>query len=108
MAGSNMSFVPLGSTLCICTCTYVNRDYYYFLALRRLSVMNVVAAQEHEMWVTLGFLRGVSSPEGSGRAFCSPQWIELMMDIIRKASPLSPHSAQTKTLVQQVSSSVVY
>lgn len=65
--------------------------------------MNVVAAQEHEMWVTLGFLRGVTSPEGSGQAFCTPQWIELMMEIIKRASPLNPHSSQTKTLVQQVS-----
>ena len=71
-------------------------------ALRNLSVMNVVASQEKEMWATLGFLRGVSSPKGSGVAFSSPQWIELLMDVIRKASPLNSHHPQAKSLIQQV------
>ena len=55
------------------------------------------------MWATLGFLRGMSSVKGSGRAFCSSQWVELMMDVIRKASPLNSHGTQAKNLVQQVS-----
>jgi len=54
------------------------------------------------MWATLGLIRGVFSLKGSGRAFCEPQWVELMMHVIRKASPLNQYSSPTKSLVQQV------
>lgn len=64
--------------------------------------MNVVASQEQELWATLGLLRGVFSLKGSGQAFCKPQWIQLMMRVIKKASPLNPYSSQTKSLIQQV------
>ena len=65
--------------------------------------MNVVAAQEQEMWATLGLLRGVFSQRGSGEAFCKPHWIELMMGVVKKASPLSPYGVQSKSIVHQVS-----
>ena len=54
------------------------------------------------MWATLGLLRGVFSSRGSGHAFCTQQWINLMMGIIKKSSALTPYSSQTKSLVQQV------
>ncbi len=71
-------------------------------AIRKKSVMNIVAAQEREMWATLGLLRGVFSSRGSGHAFCTPQWIKLMVGIIKKSSVLNSYSSQTKALVQQV------
>ena len=64
--------------------------------------MNVVASQEQEMWATLGLLRGVFSRQGAGEAFCKPHWIELLMGVIKRASPLSPYGLQPKSLVQQV------
>ena len=64
--------------------------------------MNIVAAQEREMWATLGLLRGVFSSQSSGHAFCTPQWINLMVGIIKKSSALNPFNSQTKALVQQV------
>jgi hypothetical protein len=67
--------------------------------------MNVVAAQEREMWATLGLLRGVFSVKGSGQAYCSPEWIDLMMGVIKKAPFLGAHTAQTRSLVQQVGAS---
>lgn len=69
--------------------------------------MNVVAAQEQEMWATLGLLRGVFSRQGSGEAFCKSYWIDLLMGVTKKASPLNPYSLQTKSLVQQVNKNVL-
>lgn len=72
-------------------------------------MMNMVASQEQEMWVTLGFMRGVFSLNGSGGTFCSPQWIELMMEVIRKASPVHQSSTSTtKSLIQQASINMYY
>ena len=65
-------------------------------------MMNVVAAQEQEMWATLGLMRGVLSQRGSGQAFCKPHWVNLLMGIIKRASPLNPYSVQSKSPVQQV------
>ena len=62
--------------------------------------MNVVAAQESEMWATLGLLRGVFSLKGSGQAYCSPEWINLMMGVVKKAPFIG--ATQTRSLVQQV------
>ena len=63
-----------------------------------------MAAQQHETWATLGFLRGVSTTKRSGRTFCTPQWIDLMMDVIKGASPLArSKGSRSKALVQQVS-----
>ena len=75
-----------------------------FLEERNHSDINSVAAQQHETWATLGFLRGVSTTKRSGRAFCTPQWIELMMEVIKGASPLArSKGSRSKALVQQVS-----
>jgi len=63
--------------------------------------MNVVSAQEYEMWATLGLLRGVASPDGSGRAFCNHKWVELLMSAAKKAAPLFSHQ-HSKCLVQEV------
>lgn len=63
--------------------------------------MNMVSAQECEMWATLGFLRGVATPEGSGRAFCSKKWVELLMNATKKSSPLSTHS-HSKCMIHEV------
>lgn len=71
---------------------------------RNHSDINSIAAQQHETWATLGFLRGVSTTKRSGRAFCTRQWIELMMEIIKEASPLArSKGSHSKALVQQVS-----
>ena len=73
--------------------------------MRCRSDINSVAAQQHETWATLGFLRGVSTTKRSGRAFCTQQWIELMMEVIKGASPLAKSKgSRSKSLVQQVSS----
>ena len=72
------------------------------LDLRSKSVINMVAAQQHETWATLGFLRGISGQKMFGRAFCSTQWIDLMMGVITKASPLTIPRPTTRPLVQQV------
>ena len=54
------------------------------------------------MWATLGLLRGVFSLKGSGQAYCRPEWINLMMGVVKKAPFLGPYTVQTKSLVQQV------
>lgn len=61
-----------------------------------------MAALQHETWATLGFLRGVCTPQVSGQALCSPQWIDLMMGIIECASPLSHQRHPLHSLIQQV------
>ena len=62
-----------------------------------------MAAQQHEAWATLGFLRGVSSLTLSGQAFCTPEWVKLMMEIITGASPFHKRRPQARSLLQQVS-----
>ena len=69
---------------------------------RNQSLSCAVAATQHETWATFGFLRGMATPTLSGRALCSPQWIELMMYIIESASPLSSQRPPPHTLAQQV------
>lgn len=73
------------------------------LELRSESKMNQIAAQQHEAWATLGFLRGVSSLKLSGQAFCTPEWVKLMMEVITGASPLNKRRPRAKSLLQQVS-----
>ena len=75
-----------------------------FPDIRNQSDINSIAAQQHETWATLGFLRGVSTTKQSGRAFCTRRWIELMMEVIKEASPLArSKGSHSKALVQQVS-----
>lgn len=90
--------------------THVNFDFIVILlslvirihaGVRGKVTMNIVSAQEFEMWATLGLLRGVASPEGAGRAFCNRKWVELLMGLARKASPLSSHT-HGRCLVQEV------
>ncbi len=64
--------------------------------------MNQVAAVQHEAWATLGFLRGVSSLPLSGQAFCTPQWVQLMMEVITGASPLNKQDPTGRSLLKQV------
>ena len=71
--------------------------------MRNQSDINSIAAQQHETWATLGFLRGVSTTKQSGRAFCTQRWVELMMEVIKEASPLArSKGSHSKALVQQV------
>ncbi len=87
----------LGNALCTLT---------IFLSLspelRTESHMNQVAAVQHEAWATLGFLRGVSSLPLSGQAFCTPQWVQLMMEVITGASPLNKQDPTGRSLLKQV------
>ena len=66
------------------------------------SFRQMVAYRQHETWATLGFLRGVSTSRVFSRAFCSSQWIELIMGIIQSASPLASYRSQAHSIVQQV------
>lgn len=90
--------------VCILLCTYLSSEcvFYLSLDLRNQSIINMVAAQQHETWATLGFLRGVSSQKMFGRAFCSSEWIDLMMGVIKKASPLAMPRPTTRPLLKQV------
>lgn len=77
--------------------------------VRNQSDINSIAAQQHETWATLGFLRGVSTTKTAGRAYCTQQWVELMMEVVQEASPVvKSKRSQSKTLVQQVSMKIHY
>ena len=68
--------------------------------------MNQIAAMQHNAWATFGFLRGVSSLPLSGQAFCTPQWVQFMMEVITGASPLHKRESQGKFLLKQVKHSL--
>lgn len=87
---------------------YFSLFKFIFSDIRNQSDINSIAAQQHETWATLGFLRGVSTTKQSGRAFCTRRWIELMMEVIKEASPLArSKGSHSKALVQQVSTKLL-
>jgi len=80
--------------------------YLYFLCsdMQVDGQSNIIAEAQHDGWATLGFLRGVSSLSLSGQAFCTPQWVHLMMELIKTASPLNKKHPNPKerSLLKQV------
>ena len=80
--------------------------FCFCLAIGNLSVSNSVAALQHGVWATLGFLRGIAASSGvAGCSLCSLEWIHLMMDIVESASPRFSGRGGTRgnfSLLQQV------